>query len=479
MSEAENPGSGDIAEDPGDAYDANIEVIGDIHYPNTDLEGYKEHLTDKYDEGELDGILLTGDIAQNDAIRAGFDGDVEEYAEEFYDNLAQAVSILDGIGDELGVEIYTANGGNHAPIRGAQPGNEPVVETYEEVVQELDDDYDGEENLFDHLLEETDNVNNISGEVVEVGGTSILGGTHHFEGFKPEAPDDDFGYDFEDVADHLEDEFEPDYGIWGDLPVIGSVVETVGSWLGMDEKEFDAEELDYEDIPDELLEEGREEELEAFLEARGEYDQDVEQNKDLLEEAGEEAIVLTHGPVNGEEADSEIDLTEGRNGEKHIGSYRWKDAFQEYSDEMDITAVNGHLHSFNHEEELYGAEHFTVGMGEYMEAEIDGTVQTAKPYNAREWNGDVEPAQTGNEPSEEELQQLERAVNQVQQTDEFQEAWKIQEEKLEQKLEEEDEQFSDEDIEQIKENHRNRMAQKMLMSSPQAQANGPSGTTSA
>jgi len=176
MSQAQNP------RDPyrtleGD-YDLDLEVIGDIHA--TDIENHKEYLTDKYDSGELDGILVTGDLTTNPALgQPGRDGveDLNDYKELLDEN----ISVLDEIGDELDVDLYSVYG-NHDPVKGAHPGNEEVIDAFEQGLEDHDEefsDFDG--NYYEFLVDNAENLQDVSHGLVEIGDYTIVGGGSHFE----------------------------------------------------------------------------------------------------------------------------------------------------------------------------------------------------------------------------------------------------------------------------------------------------------
>lgn len=368
-------------------YDSNIEIIGDIH--DTDIQSYRKAMESKYDKGELDGIGVVGDVTSV----PGKDGvqNIEDYIELYENNLSE----LESLAESLDTEVYVVDG-NNDPAEGALPGDqliEPANEYAAENKEGFTEDDDYKEFAFDQL----DRVQNISYDSVEIGDVTLVGGTHHtqpeiMEEYRGEVDLEDFDYDLDEIASELEDRHEPDYGFWGKIPVLGGVVQTLGTFLGYGDIEVDPEDVDLEELqelPDDLLEElGDKENLDQYLMERDKAREECEEKKqkleDLLDDAGENVIVLDHGMPYGEGEDFELDYMGEDRG--HQGSLAWGDLLEEY--EVD-TFFGGHFHGKGGMEgEIYGTDVHNVAKGQYMELGIkDGSMDEGYFYDQREWGG--------------------------------------------------------------------------------------------
>jgi len=330
-------------------YDTQLEVIGDVH--DTDIEGYKNYLTSKYGEEGPDAIAFTGDAADNHGIRAN---GPELDPQEFTGEAKSTYGILDEIGEEFDVPVYKVRG-NHEAVKGAHPGNEAVVEEIEEYAEENEEgfeDYEG--NYDDFLVEQFDRLEDISYDSVELeGGMTLVGGGAHYdpeEGVDPEKGLEGF------LEEYDEDDWEEEE--WDDL--IG------GSWFGLGDiinaaydsyRSFRGHEKE-EYLPDEVK-----------TEAHKEYEDKYEKLDELLSEAGENTVVLTHGAPYGEDGDS-IDYMGEERGNQ--GSVLWKEMLQKH--DVD-TYFFGHQHGGG-EDEMYGTNLVNVGKGQYFEAGlVDGEVE--------------------------------------------------------------------------------------------------------
>jgi Icc-related predicted phosphoesterase len=374
-------------------YEEEIEVVGDIH--NTDVGSYVEALDSKYDEGP-DAVLAVGDLASAE----GHDGveSADQYGGMVDENLTQL--------NEIGVDVYFVPG-NHDAVEGANPG--------QGMVDELGADY------LDQIAEDLENVHNLEYDSAEIGDLTVVGGSHHLrpeipEQFRGEPDLEDFGYDLEDIANELEGGQSHDYGFWSDIPVIGSIVEYVGDFLGYGQEEVSPEDLEIDDIPEDILEEqGNYEELQEYLEMKQEFEEVKASKKEkldeLLDEAGENVIVLDHGMPFGGDADSDIDYMGEEAG--HQGSLVWNELLQEH----DVDSFyGGHFHGKGGEkDEIHGTEVYNIGPGQYLEAgyEAEGVEDTFH-YDQTMLGGE----QYQREPQEEQDKQeeLKRAASLIQRT---------------------------------------------------------------
>lgn len=322
-------------------YDTQLEVIGDIH--DTDIETYKEFLTDKYGEEGPDAIAFTGDIADNYGIRTGApDFDPEVYEEQAKENYG----FLNAIGEEFDLDIHKIKG-NHEVENGVHPGNEATVEAMEEYAEENEEGFNEFEGSYDDFLtEQFDRINDISYDSVELeGGITLVGGGSHYDpeaGADPEAGLEGF------LEEYDEDDWEEEE--WDDL--------VSGSWFGLGDVINDAYRK-YKDLTDE-----REEFLpkDVKTEEHKDYEEKYDKIDQLLSEAGEDTVVLTHGAPYGEDEDS-ID----HYGDKgNQGSIVWKEMLQKHDIESFFC---GHHHGGG-EEQLYDTQVINVGKGQGVEAGI-------------------------------------------------------------------------------------------------------------
>ena len=327
-------------------YEEEIEVVGDIH--TTDVESYVEAVDQKYDEAP-DAVLAVGDLGSAE----GHDGieTSEDYGELVEENLSHL--------NQIGADVYFVPG-NHDAVEGANPG--------QKMVEELGEDY------LDEITEDLENVHNLEYDSAEIGDLTVVGGSHHF---RPEIPEElrgeteleDFGYDLEQIADELEEDHKPDYGFWGEIPVIGNVIEYLGDIFDYGKEQVSPEDLEIEDIPDDILEEhGDYEKLQEYLELKDEFEQVKSDKKErleqLLDDAGENVVVLDHGMPYCGEVDSDIDYMGEEAG--HQGSLVWDELLQEY----DIDSFfGGHFHGKGGQtDQVHGTEVHNIGPGQYLEA---------------------------------------------------------------------------------------------------------------
>lgn len=356
MSQAQNPGGAYKALE-GD-HDLDLEVIGDIH--GTDIENYKEHLTDKYDPGELDGILVTGDLATNPDISPGRDGitDLSEYRQLLDDN----IQVLDSIGDELDVDLYTVYG-NHDPVKGAHPGKEDDIDAFEQALNEYDPnfaDFDG--NYYEFLVDKADNVQDVSHGLVEIGDYTIVGGGPHLE---PEVDPEALEEAYETREVEIEQEAKASDLVTG--PIAG--LATLGA------APFGKEVGGPKTVTEEYIPEEKKEEFSDYFEKYEELEQ-------LIEKAGDNIIALDHGMPYG----TGLDTVRGGASK---GSLVWRDLLEEHGDKI-TGFVGGHFHEGG-EAELADVPVYNVGEGQYREFGVAGGEIEHVSYDWEDIGGEPPP----------------------------------------------------------------------------------------
>jgi len=398
-------------------YDANLEVLGDIH--ESDLEGYKENLKSKYSEESPDAILATGDLITNTDIRKNVETkDPRQTKEEF----EYTVDLLDEIGKEANAPVYVVPG-NHDPIKGAHPNNE-------EYISKMEDLYDDEieQSIFEDVIKEKENVNNLEYGLTEINGTSIIGGSHFYN---PEAdpakipdPEIDDLYeedDLEKVSEILEEQNSKQYGSLGNflssIPLIGSAWDYVAeNFLDYGTESISTDEITLDDIENlsqgmkkELMSEEHEEYLNSIEEVTKDYNEKYDKMTSLLEEAGDDVIILDHFTFD-TQGQSDLDVL----GQENKGSPALRDAIQEYNDEKNISMFFGHKHSKGHEE-VMGVDSYRLGEGNYMEAGINnGVVEDHAWYDSTEWSSQPQPQPQQQQPSRPTPQQQQSQAQQQQ-----------------------------------------------------------------
>lgn len=376
MSKVENPNFEQIDEGLEGEYEGRIEVIGDIH--ETDLGEYKDFLESKYGEDSLDaisldGILVTGDLYHNSQI----DGSATNTPESDLERLEINLEYLDEIGERLETDVYVIPG-NHAPIKGAHPGNEQAVEVLEEIYEEKHDSIS--KNIYKDLVSKKENVEDIEYSTKQIGDKTLIGGSHFYD---PEddpneiqSPNIEEIYDEEDleeIAEILTEEQELDYGVLGDLPYIGEPYRKVCDFLFTDEflgkKQVEISEIELEDIEslsedirEEVIVEEHRKYIQDVEESSGEYEEKKQKYSELFEQAGDEVILLDHFTFD-TEGQSEIDHLGG----EHKGSPALRDVIKQHSSDKDITTFFGHSHSGG-KDQVFGVDMYNLGKGQYLEA---------------------------------------------------------------------------------------------------------------
>jgi len=371
-------------------YDIKLEVIGDIH--EKDLEDYKETLNNKYSDEKPDAVLATGDLITNTDIRANIPTQPPETAKEDFE---YTVDVLDQIGEELGTEVYVVPG-NHDPIKGAHPDNEHYIGQIEELYSE-----EIEDSVFDHVIGQKENVTNLEYGMVQLEDMSIIGGSHFYE---PEpdpdkipTPEIDDLYEeqeLEVISEILENQQSNEYGTLGSfisgLPLVGSVWDYTANFLGYGTEPVEAEDITLEDIEElqeeysqrQIMSEEHEEYLESYEEVTKEYQEKYELMKTLLDNAGEDVVLLDHFTFD-TDGESELDKL----GEANKGSPAMRDAIKEFKDDKNITMFFGHRHEPGHEEimgvDAYGAGEDYIEVGMNKGAVEDYKVQESKLSNPK------------------------------------------------------------------------------------------------
>lgn len=358
MSQAQNP-EGAYRALEGE-YDLDLEVIGDIHA--TDIENYKEHLTDKYESGELDGILVTGDLTTNPALAGGKDGieDLSEYKQLLDEN----VGYLDEIGDELDVDLYSVHG-NHEPVKGAHPGAEEVIEGFEDAISQQEEEFSNfEGNYYEFLIENSENINDTSHGIAEIGDYTVVGGGSHLE------PEVDPGA-LENAYETREIEVETENGAKVSDLVKGPV--TGLATLGV--APFGKSVGGPKTVTEEYLPEEKREEFSDYFEKYDELEQ-------LIEEAGDNIIALDHGVPYG----SGLDTVRGG---ANKGSVVWRDLLEEHGEKI-TGFVGGHFHGGG-EAELADVPIYNVGEGQYRQFGVNNGEIEHSAYDWEDIGGEAPP----------------------------------------------------------------------------------------
>jgi len=377
------------AQNPGDPYrslegdrELDLEVIGDIHA--TDIENYKEHLTEKYSSGDLDGILVTGDLTTNPALGQPDRDGIEDLA-DYKQLLDKNVGVLDEIGDELDVDLYSVYG-NHDPVKGAHTGKEDLIGGFEDQLGEHDEDFsDFDGNYYEFLVDKTNNVEDVSHNTVEIGDYTILGGGSHFEPeVDPQALEE--AYETREV----EVERGPKASDLVKAPLTG--LATLGA------APFGKNVSGTKKVTEEYLPEEKKEEFSDYFEK-------YEELENLIEDAGDNIIALDHGVPYG----SGLDTVQGG---ANKGSVVWRDLLEEYGDKID-GFVGGHFHGGG-EAEMAETPIYNVGEGQYRELGVTNGEIDHFSYDWEDIGGEAPPEpETPQQPQGRGMEALGRQAQQV------------------------------------------------------------------
>lgn len=299
---------------------------------------------ENYEEQDLDAIVYTGDN--------------------------QHLETAGQLGEELEADVY--NVGQHVGIEA------------EEFAEEVEDFDPEEDEVYEHLLESS-GAEDLTAGRAEIGDVSLVGG---FGGPLPEIDDyeaDDLyeEEELEELASELEGD-QQDHPVYDWLKStpwesVNSVVETIGELLGYeDEGGMNPDEIELDEIPEEL----RNEQHEAYLEQKERLEEAKEARKEKLEQNLTEAgspIIAVESPINVDEESED-----------------WGKALEE----NDVEAIAGIQ---SEADEIYGArvvesgENYThISYGdESLEVGQPATdSQTGQEQTAEETEAEVEAPET-------------------------------------------------------------------------------------
>lgn len=308
---------------------------------------------------------------------------------------------------------------------------------YEHLTGNEGEDPEDADTLFDLVVNQYDNVEDVSYSSFEIDGhTVVAGGSHH----DPEIPKkvydlleddpemDELGYDdekLEEVADMMEG--EEDYGFWGNLPYVGDFFKKVGEFLGFyGTEDIDPEELGLEDIPEEERTEAHQEYLDQIEEIEEEYGDQIEAMEEkketlqnLIDEAENPVIAFDHGIPMTDDAGKELDYVE------KVGAYKGSVVWKELLQENEVEAfLGGHFHG-QMDEEAYDIRLLNPGTGyqevaledglevEQYELEAGGLEEGGAPEQERPSLIEVaqEKPEEAHQMIDQKVEMLERAMN--------------------------------------------------------------------
>ena len=199
MSAAQNPGSinpedvfgGESYEEFLEGPKSQVEFAGDMHsndpQHDSDIVDYTNALMDKYDpEDDLEGIILTGDLATNLGANANIEEmmeenprAVEQQAEEYLSTIMRSREALEQVEDYFDHEIdIVIKEGNHTTTRGAHSDQ---ADLFSDAVEEVASgkmqgfqDYDGSFDEF--VFEDSDSVDLVNYDAKKIGDTTYVFG---------------------------------------------------------------------------------------------------------------------------------------------------------------------------------------------------------------------------------------------------------------------------------------------------------------
>lgn len=327
--------------------DTNILQLGD-----TELQGVpSEDILEQYEAGDLDAIVYHGDGSKKGVG-----------AENYINQLQDTYDELDNLGGELDTEVYVLPG-NHEPRRGIHTGGDEEVKEFEQQLEEEYEDFVEGDDAYEFLVGSKDNLVNLEHNSADVGDYTLVGGSDHFgpelgnaligADFTEDPELEQIGYgedELEEVAAHLEDETETDYGFIGDLPLIGKAVKYIGDFLGYGSEDIDPDEIGLEDIPDELKTDEHEAYEQAVEQVEGELESEVNKVGEMIEEADGEVLFFDHGMPYSDEAEVHPDEIEGT----PKGSMMVKEVLQGYGEDI-VMMGGGHFHTAD-TYDMYGTD---------------------------------------------------------------------------------------------------------------------------
>ncbi len=421
------------------------DMDGTLQLGDTELDGVPyDDIVEQYDSEDVDQIVYHGDASKK-VEKGAIGGDAEIDDDTYIEQLEETYENLDELGDYFDADVLTLPG-NHAPVKGTHYNDEDKIERIEEKLEEEYGDFsDYEGNAFEFFIDSHDNLVNFVNSTYETeDGNTIIGldthmGNDHnefelegdvYDLLKSDPDTDDLGYeedDLKEVAEVMEGENEPDYGLLGEIPLLGGLAKKIGGMLGYGEVDVEPEEIDLEDIPDELKTEEHkehEEKIEGL-----EDSEEVEKFMGRVDEIGEmigEAegdVMLVHHSTPYSEKDEH-------------GSTVVTEVMRKYGEELDVV-TGGHNHG-NEIFELGGTDvvnasqtYTEIGMGDKLHVEqYEMDVSEPGPELSDEQRGTINEMQTV------------RGIEQEGGVDEF---WEEHRDNLEERL---DQQEMDEDMKQ-------------------------------
>ncbi|MBC5793315.1 MAG: hypothetical protein H8Z69_04770 [Nanohaloarchaea archaeon] len=337
--------------DGSEDYDANI-----LHLSDSELDEPYDDIVEEFEEDEIDYVVNSGDNFKLPPQVVSFDDDDNYEPEDFEEDLIDEyidgqVSHFEGmskIKDELEVEIGDLPG-NHDHVYGSHPTNDADAfkKAVEERAEERFEEYEGENNLREFLIEDYD-VKDLENDYVDIGDLRIVGASHGVEPEieekyleEPELEEIYEGEELENIVETMEESQEPDYGILGSIPVVGSVVEYVGSLFGHGDIGLDAEELELKEIPEDLrndehenyLDE-KEDAMETFEEVREPIEPMIEGHDGPVVLAGHQDILGEYGSIAQRSLVEEYD-----NVVAHVGGHNHENMVEEYEESVAVNSA--------------------------------------------------------------------------------------------------------------------------------------------
>lgn len=291
---------------------------------------------------------------------------------------------------------------------------------YEHLTGKEGEDPEDAENIFDLIVAQYDNVEDVSYSSFELGDyTVVAGGTHQDPEIPKEVYDllesdpekEELGYNEEtlgEIAHELADEDGFNYRGLDEIPVIGRAIEYIGDKIFdyFFSDSLDTDEFSLDDIPEELRTEEHEAYTEQLAEIEENYSEQIEAMNEkkeklqgLIDDAEGPVIAFDHGLPITDEAGLKLDYVE--NVDAYKGSVVWKELLQD--NDVD-TFIGGHFHG-EMKEEVYGADLRNPGEHGYQEVTLGDQI-AFEP-------GKLEsPGITGESPESEEGGDLREFVNQ-------------------------------------------------------------------
>jgi len=261
---------------------------------------------------------------------------------------------------------------------------------YEHLTGKEGEDPEDAENIFDLIVAQYDNVEDVSYSSFEIGDhTVVAGGTHQDPEIPKEVYDllesdpekEELGYDeetLEEIADDLTEEDGFNYRGLDRIPVLGRAIEYVGDKIFdyFFSDPLDIDEISLEDVPEELRTENHESYVEQLAEIEENYSEQIEAMNEkkeklqgLIDEAEGPVIAFDHGLPMADDAGLDLDYVERV--DAHKGSVVWKELLQE--NDVD-TFIGGHFHG-EMEDEVYGTELRNPGEHGYQEVTLGDDIE--------------------------------------------------------------------------------------------------------